>query len=103
MVRLGFSSNHTSVSLEPACVCATDSMTWSLLSDPQHGSAGPGCRHGHSAIAHQSCMYLFGGLKGLREQRDFWKWNSTSCTWTSLKNKYVVSWVSWVEGQLTLV
>ncbi|XP_003962221.1 leucine-zipper-like transcriptional regulator 1 homolog [Takifugu rubripes] len=64
-----------------------DSMAWSLLSDSQHGSVGPGCRHGHSAVAHQSCMYLFGGLKGLREQRDFWKWNSTSCTWTSLRNK----------------
>ncbi|XP_059198716.1 leucine-zipper-like transcriptional regulator 1 [Centropristis striata] len=62
-------------------------MTWSLLSGSQQGSLGPGPRHSHSAMAHQSCMYLFGGLKGLREQRDFWKWNSTSHTWTSLRNK----------------
>lgn len=79
--------SHTTVSVVTARLCVTDSMSWSLLSDSQSGSLGPGCRHGHSAMAHQSCMYLFGGLKGLREQRDFWKWNSSSHTWTSLKTK----------------
>lgn len=64
-------------------------MAWSLLCGSQQGSLGPGPRHSHSAVAYQSCMYLFGGLKGLREQRDFWKWNSTSHMWTSLKNKWV--------------
>ncbi|XP_029314271.1 leucine-zipper-like transcriptional regulator 1 homolog [Cottoperca gobio] len=64
-----------------------DSMAWSLLNGSQRGSLGPGPRHSHSAMANQSCMYLFGGLKGLREQRDFWKWNSTSHMWSSLKNK----------------
>ncbi|XP_068602809.1 uncharacterized protein klhdc3l [Brachionichthys hirsutus] len=62
--------------------------SWSLLSGSQQGSPvpGPGPRHGHSAVTHLSCMYLFGGLKGLREQRDFWKWNSSSYTWSSLRN-----------------
>ncbi|KAM8749486.1 kelch domain-containing protein 1 isoform 1-T2 [Acanthopagrus schlegelii] len=64
-----------------------DTMAWSLLYGSPQGSLGPGPRHSHSAVAYQSCMYLFGGLKGLREQRDFWKWNSTSHMWTSLKNK----------------
>ncbi|XP_008279337.1 multiple epidermal growth factor-like domains protein 8 [Stegastes partitus] len=64
-----------------------DTMTWSVLSGSQQGSLGPGPRHSHSAMAYLGCMYLFGGLKGLREQRDFWKWNSTSQTWSSLKNK----------------
>ncbi|KAK9538120.1 hypothetical protein VZT92_005675 [Zoarces viviparus] len=64
-----------------------DTMAWSLLSGSQQGSLGPGPRHSHSAVANQSCMYLFGGLKGLREQRDFWEWNSSSHTWSSLKNK----------------
>ncbi|XP_042282604.1 ras guanine nucleotide exchange factor F [Thunnus maccoyii] len=64
-----------------------DTMAWSLLTGCQEGSVGPGPRHSHSAMAHQSCMYLFGGLKGLREQRDFWRWNSTSHTWSSLKTK----------------
>ncbi|XP_054471288.1 actin-fragmin kinase [Anoplopoma fimbria] len=64
-----------------------DTMAWSLLSGSQQGSLGPGPRHSHSAVANQSCMYLFGGLKCLREQRDFWKWNSTSHTWSSLKNR----------------
>ncbi|XP_035031448.2 ras guanine nucleotide exchange factor F [Hippoglossus stenolepis] len=64
-----------------------DTMAWSLLSDCQQGSLGPGPRHSHSAVAHQDCMYLFGGLKGLREQRDFWKWSSISHTWSSLRTK----------------
>ncbi|XP_068428542.1 rab9 effector protein with kelch motifs isoform X2 [Clinocottus analis] len=64
-----------------------DTMAWSLLSGSQQGSLGPGPRHSHSAVACQSCMFLFGGLKGLREQRDFWKWNSTSFTWSSLKTR----------------
>ncbi|KAM9850892.1 leucine-zipper-like transcriptional regulator 1 homolog isoform 2-T2 [Aulostomus maculatus] len=64
-----------------------DAMTWSALNDSKQGSLGPGPRHNHSAMVYQSCMYLFGGLKGLREQRDFWKWNSISCTWSSLRTK----------------
>ncbi|XP_062257816.1 ras guanine nucleotide exchange factor F [Platichthys flesus] len=64
-----------------------DTMAWSLLSGCQQGSLGPGPRHSHSAVAHQDCMYLFGGLKGLREQRDFWKWSSISHTWSSLRTK----------------
>nr|XP_057938930.1 actin-fragmin kinase isoform X1 [Doryrhamphus excisus]XP_057938931.1 actin-fragmin kinase isoform X1 [Doryrhamphus excisus] len=64
-----------------------DTMVWSLLNGCQQGSLNPGPRHSHSAMVYQSCMYLFGGLKGLREQRDFWKWNSISNTWTSLKTK----------------
>ncbi|XP_033472988.2 kelch domain-containing protein 1 [Epinephelus lanceolatus] len=64
-----------------------DTMAWSLLNGSQQGSSGPGPRHSHSAIANHSCMYLFGGLKGLREQRDFWKWNSISHMWSSLRNK----------------
>ncbi|XP_026151732.1 host cell factor 2 [Mastacembelus armatus] len=62
-----------------------DSMAWSLLSGSQQSSLGPGPRHSHSAVAYHDCMYLFGGLKGLREQRDFWKWNSTSHQWSSLR------------------
>ncbi|XP_067372182.1 uncharacterized protein klhdc3l isoform X2 [Channa argus] len=64
-----------------------DTMAWSQLNGSQKGSLGPGPRHSHSAMVYQDCMYLFGGLKGLQEQRDFWKWNSTSTMWTSLRNK----------------
>ncbi|XP_069001627.1 kelch domain-containing protein 10 [Embiotoca jacksoni] len=64
-----------------------DTTAWSLLSGSQQASLGPGPRHSHSAVAYQDCMYLFGGLKGLREQRDFWRWNSCSHTWSSLRNK----------------
>ncbi|XP_075873496.1 uncharacterized protein klhdc3l [Nelusetta ayraudi] len=69
-----------------------DSLCWSLLSKapaPQGPSPlGPGPRHSHSAVAHQGCMYLFGGLKGLREQRDLWRWSSGSHTWSSLRNRW---------------
>ncbi|XP_022609645.1 ras guanine nucleotide exchange factor F-like isoform X1 [Seriola dumerili] len=64
-----------------------DTMAWSLLDGSQQGSFGPGPRHSHSAMAYLDCMYLFGGLKGLREQRDFWKWNSSSHMWTLLRSK----------------
>ncbi|XP_061923747.1 actin-fragmin kinase isoform X3 [Entelurus aequoreus] len=64
-----------------------DTMVWALIGGNQHGSLSPGPRHSHSAMVYQTCMYLFGGLKGLREQRDFWKWNSDSRTWSSLKTK----------------
>jgi len=54
---------------------------WSLLSSAQ---GGPGPRHGHSAVTHQDCMYLFGGLQGLREQKDLWSWNFASQTWSHI-------------------
>ncbi|KAM9365964.1 uncharacterized protein klhdc3l [Pholidichthys leucotaenia] len=62
-----------------------DTMAWSLLSGSQKASLGPGPRHSHSAVAHQGCMYLFGGLKGLKEQRDFWRWDWLGRAWTSLR------------------
>ncbi|KAG9349104.1 hypothetical protein JZ751_029424 [Albula glossodonta] len=62
-----------------------DTGTWSLQS-PRHGETGPGPRHGHSAMTHTDCMYLFGGLTGLREQGDFWKWSFSTHSWTSIKS-----------------
>lgn len=62
-----------------------NTTAWSTLSGSGRGASAPGPRHNHSAVAYQSCMFLFGGLKGLREQRDFWRWNSTNHTWTCLK------------------
>ncbi|XP_028993270.1 ras guanine nucleotide exchange factor F isoform X2 [Betta splendens] len=63
-----------------------DTMAWSQLSESQN-SSGPGPRHNHSAVVYDNCMYLFGGLRGLRELRDFWRWNSSSHMWTSLRTK----------------
>ncbi|XP_059417255.1 kelch domain-containing protein 3-like isoform X2 [Carassius carassius] len=59
-----------------------DSRGWSLLSSVQ---GGPGPRHGHSAMTHQDSMYLYGGLQGLREQKDLWSWSSASQTWSCIK------------------
>ncbi|KAM9709453.1 LOW QUALITY PROTEIN: host cell factor 2 [Menidia menidia] len=63
-----------------------NSWAWSPLTDPHQGSLSPGPRHQHSAVAYQGCMYLFGGLMGLREQRDLWMWSSSSHLWTALRN-----------------
>lgn len=63
-----------------------DSRMWSLLSSAQ---GGPGPRHGHSAMTHQDCMYLFGGLQGLKEQKDLWSWNFASQTWSRIHFQWV--------------
>ncbi|XP_078796108.1 inhibin beta B chain-like isoform X3 [Oryzias latipes] len=61
-----------------------DSMSWCLPGGSQRTSQGPGPRHSHSAAAFQSNMYVFGGLKGLQEQRDLWQWNNSAHLWTSV-------------------
>lgn len=49
------------------------------------GSPGP--RHGHSAVVHGNNMYLFGGLMGLSEQKDFWKWDFMAANWSSIRTR----------------
>ncbi|XP_033017979.1 ras guanine nucleotide exchange factor F-like isoform X1 [Lacerta agilis] len=50
------------------------------------GSPGP--RHGHSAVVHGNNMYLFGGLVGLSEQKDFWKWDFMAANWSSIRTSH---------------
>ncbi|XP_068051546.1 uncharacterized protein [Anomalospiza imberbis] len=57
---------------------------WLCVSSPCH-SSGPGARHGHSAVVYRTAMYLFGGLMGLTEQRDLWRWDFGSSSWSSLR------------------
>ncbi|XP_062861830.1 uncharacterized protein si:dkey-3d4.3 [Trichomycterus rosablanca] len=59
----------------------TDTRMWSLLSNAQ---VCPGPRHSHSAMTHQDCMYLYGGLQGLKEQRDLWSWSCYNQTWSCI-------------------
>ncbi|XP_066542815.1 kelch domain-containing protein 3 [Hoplias malabaricus] len=59
-----------------------DSRTWSLLSN---ASTGPGPRYSHSAMTHGSCIYLYGGLQGLKEQRDLWRWSLSNQTWSCIR------------------
>ncbi|XP_048725669.1 host cell factor 2 isoform X5 [Caretta caretta] len=61
-----------------------DTGEWSQVS-PQSCDTGPGPRHGHSAVVYGTGMYLFGGLMGLSEQRDLWKWDFTSCKWSTIR------------------
>ncbi|MGH0144271.1 UNVERIFIED_CONTAM: hypothetical protein FKN15_002527 [Acipenser sinensis] len=69
-----------------------DSQEWSLP-PPSSCDAGPGPRHGHSATVYRSAMFLYGGLMGLREQSDFWKWNFCSQSWACIKTLFTsLSW-----------
>ncbi|XP_065494027.1 leucine-zipper-like transcriptional regulator 1 homolog isoform X1 [Caloenas nicobarica] len=61
-----------------------DTRKWECVSSPSH-SPGPGPRHGHSAVVYRTGMYLFGGLMGLSEQKDFWRWDFVSSSWCSLR------------------
>ncbi|XP_043916597.1 tip elongation aberrant protein 3-like [Protopterus annectens] len=61
-----------------------DTQEWSIVS-PSTTEPGPGPRHGHSAVVHSTGMYLFGGLMGLTEQNDIWKWNFVNHTWSSVR------------------
>ncbi|XP_031438228.1 leucine-zipper-like transcriptional regulator 1 homolog isoform X2 [Clupea harengus] len=61
-----------------------DTGVWALLSGVQ-AEQGPGPRYGHAATAHPQGMYLYGGLSGLREQRDLWRWSQANHTWTYIK------------------
>ena len=39
-------------------------------------TAGPGCpegRHSHSAVVHDSAMWVFGGMTDLTERSDLWR------------------------------
>ncbi|KAJ8388373.1 hypothetical protein AAFF_G00133990 [Aldrovandia affinis] len=62
-----------------------DTGAWLVLG-PGRSEASPGPRHGHSAMTHLDGMYLFGGLTGLREQSDFWRWNFSTHSWSSIKS-----------------
>ncbi|XP_064291046.1 uncharacterized protein LOC135309085 isoform X3 [Passer domesticus] len=61
-----------------------DTGKWLCVCSPCH-SSGPGARHGHSAVVYRTAMYLFGGLVGLTEQRDLWRWDFGSSSWSSIR------------------
>ncbi|KAJ7401760.1 actin-fragmin kinase-like isoform X2 [Pitangus sulphuratus] len=54
-----------------------DTGKWLCVSSPSQNT-GPGPRHGHSTVVYPTRMYLFGGLMGLSEQKDLWKWDFKS-------------------------
>ncbi|KAJ7345908.1 hypothetical protein JRQ81_001858 [Phrynocephalus forsythii] len=61
-----------------------DTKQWTLVSATSYG-VSPGPRHGHSAVVYGKGMYLFGGLMGLSEQNDFWKWDFMATTWSNIR------------------
>ncbi|NXC39993.1 LZTR1 regulator, partial [Penelope pileata] len=63
-----------------------DTRKWLCVSTPSR-STGPGPRHGHSAVVYHAAMYLFGGLMGLREQKDLWKWDFVNSSWYNIRTR----------------
>uniref|UniRef100_A0A8C3L851 Uncharacterized protein n=1 Tax=Chrysolophus pictus TaxID=9089 RepID=A0A8C3L851_CHRPC len=61
-----------------------DTRKWLYVSTLSHNT-GPGPRHGHSAVVYRTAMYLFGGLVGLSEQKDLWKWDFENSSWYNIK------------------
>ncbi|XP_032847447.2 leucine-zipper-like transcriptional regulator 1 homolog [Tyto alba] len=61
-----------------------DTRKWQCVPTPPHNT-GPGPRHGHSAVVYRTGMYLFGGLMGLSEQKDLWKWDFVSSSWANIR------------------
>ncbi|XP_053140682.1 uncharacterized protein LOC128340053 isoform X2 [Hemicordylus capensis] len=59
---------------------------WSPIAAASYGGS-PGPRHGHSAVVYGNGMYLFGGLMGLSEQKDFWKWDFMASHWSSIRSQ----------------
>lgn len=58
---------------------------WHLVSDSQRCSGQPSPRHSHSAVVHDSCMWIYGGMTDLREKGDLWKWNFDLKQWSRVK------------------
>ncbi|XP_046391574.1 uncharacterized protein LOC124159707 [Ischnura elegans] len=57
----------------------------------QQGGGGSGdrppARHKHSAILHEECMWVYGGMTDLQERGDFWRWDTHSKTWTNIRSR----------------
>ncbi|XP_028663886.1 leucine-zipper-like transcriptional regulator 1 homolog [Erpetoichthys calabaricus] len=60
-----------------------ENTEWSLQTSSCE--SGPGPRHSHAAVTYQDGMYLYGGLMGLNEQSDFWKWDFSSLAWSRIR------------------
>ncbi|XP_063790063.1 ras guanine nucleotide exchange factor F-like isoform X2 [Pseudophryne corroboree] len=61
-----------------------DTQKWSALS-PRTRGLGPGPRYGHSSVTYNAAMYLFGGLKNMAEQNDFWRFDFRRHNWSNIK------------------
>ncbi|XP_015786238.1 probable cyclin-dependent serine/threonine-protein kinase DDB_G0292550 [Tetranychus urticae] len=58
---------------------------WHLVSCSLRCSDQPSPRHSHSAIVHDNCMWVYGGMTDLQEKGDFWKWNFELSQWSKVK------------------
>uniref|UniRef100_T1JP19 Uncharacterized protein n=1 Tax=Strigamia maritima TaxID=126957 RepID=T1JP19_STRMM len=47
----------------------------------------PTGRHDHSAVVHDSAMWVYGGMTNLQERTDFWRWDFDTKRWARIKSK----------------
>jgi hypothetical protein len=58
-----------------------DSEQWNLFSSSSEKKKSnkdkscPEGRHWHSAVVHTEYMFIFGGMSGLKEKNDLWRWS----------------------------
>ncbi|XP_013419327.1 uncharacterized protein LOC106180011 [Lingula anatina] len=62
-----------------------DSETWHLCYSTMMTDGGPGARHAHSAVVHDSAMWVYGGLNNLQGKNDFWTWSFNLRKWSRVK------------------
>ncbi|XP_071445970.1 uncharacterized protein [Hetaerina americana] len=63
-----------------------ETESWHLQGGGGSGDRPP-ARHKHSAILHEECMWIYGGMTDLQERGDFWRWDTHSKTWTNIRSR----------------
>ncbi|RWS29629.1 uncharacterized protein B4U80_08685 [Leptotrombidium deliense] len=61
---------------------------WHLMSCSGRMNEQPSPRHSHSAVVHNNCLWIYGGMTDLQEKSDFWKWDFGTRQWTKIKTKF---------------
>ncbi|XP_077869872.1 uncharacterized protein LOC102810221 [Saccoglossus kowalevskii] len=59
-----------------------ESKSWHVSYDMEES---PPPRHCHSAVVHDRCMWVYGGLTNLTTRGDLWKWNFDTRKWSRIR------------------
>lgn len=74
-----------------SCNTILENESWQLISNaPSKENVPDGLpppRHKHSAVLHNNCLWVYGGMTDLQERSDFWRWDIASGVWTYHKSK----------------
>ncbi|XP_076266784.1 uncharacterized protein LOC143200250 isoform X2 [Rhynchophorus ferrugineus] len=66
-----------------------ETESWHLVSTPPSKGSDqfPPSRHKHSAVIHEECMWIYGGMMDLHERSDLWKFDFYTKQWSCIKTK----------------